>query len=138
MGSGDRVVKARLIQGFLGLLLGAPVLAGQADVLSAEILPTAAQPGAFDIAVTVRHGDTGWDHYANRWEVVGPGGEVLATRTLFHPHVKEQPFTRGLRAVRIAPTTTWVRIRANDLVHGSGGREVTISVPHTASPPPAR
>jgi hypothetical protein len=55
---------------------------------------------------------------------------VLATRTLLHPHVDEQPFTRSLRNVKIPAATTWVRVRANDLVHGEGGREVTVSVPH--------
>jgi hypothetical protein len=48
---------------------------------------------------------------------------------LAHPHVHEQPFTRGLSAVRIPGEFTWVRVRAHDLVHGYGGREVTLSVP---------
>ena len=77
----------------------------------------------------VRHADSGWDHYANRWELLAPDGEVLATRMLAHPHVHEQPFTRGLTAVRIPGEFTWVRVRAHDLVHGYGGREVTLSVP---------
>jgi hypothetical protein len=113
----------------LGLALANPAAAGKADVLHVDIAPRAGGPG-FDIAVTLRHDDSGWDHYANRWEVVGPDGRILATRTLFHPHVEEQPFTRRLDGVAIAPTTTWVRIRAHDLVHGYGGREVTLSVPH--------
>jgi hypothetical protein len=113
----------------LGLLLCGTAWAGQADVLAVEIRPGAAR-GDFDIEVTVRHADTGWDHYANRWEVLGPQGQILATRTLFHPHVSEQPFTRSLSGVAIPRTTTWVRIRAHDLVHGAAGREVTVSVPH--------
>ena len=102
--------------------------AGQADVLQVEIRPAAA--GSFDIDVTVRHADTGWDHYANRWEVIGPDGRILAARVLYHPHVNEQPFTRGLSVVKIPGEFTWVRVRAHDLVHGFGGREVTLSVPH--------
>ena len=111
------------------MLAGAqPVQSGHADVLQVDIRP-AGEPGRFDIGVTLRHGDTGWDHYANRWEVLAPDGTVLATRLLAHPHVDEQPFTRSLGGVRIPGEFTWVRVRAHDLVHGFGGREVTLSVP---------
>ena len=47
--------------------------------------------------------DSGWDHYANRWEVLEPEGQVIATRTLLHPHVDEQPFTRSLSGIHIPP-----------------------------------
>jgi hypothetical protein len=123
------VAAARLIAGLVVLALAAgQALAGRADVLAVEIRPTEVK-GRFDIEVTVRHADSGWDHYANRWEVLGPEGEVIATRRLAHPHVHEQPFTRGLRDVVIPGGFTWVRVRAHDLVHGYGGREVTLSVP---------
>jgi hypothetical protein len=102
--------------------------AGLADVLKVEMRP-GAQPGSYDVDVTLRHDDTGWDHYANRWEVLAPDGRVLATRVLVHPHVHEQPFTRGLSGVGIPHEYTWVRVRGHDLVHGYGGREVTLSVP---------
>jgi hypothetical protein len=102
--------------------------AGEADVIEASITP-AADHARFDITVTLRHADTGWDHYANRWEVVGPDGAILATRTLYHPHVDEQPFTRSLGNVLIPAPLTWIRIRGHDSVHGHGGREVTLSVP---------
>jgi hypothetical protein len=105
-----------------------PLQAGQADVLKVDIRP-AAEVGRFDLDVTLRHADSGWDHYANRWEVVAPDGRVIATRVLAHPHEHEQPFTRGLSGVRIPAGFTWVRLRGHDLVHGYGGREVTLSVP---------
>ena len=76
--------------------------------------------------VSVRHADEGWDHYANRWEVLTPDGEVLATRVLRHPHVGEQPFTRDLAGVRVPPDLEEVVIRAGDSVHGLGGTERTI------------
>lgn len=114
------------------LLLAGTSWAGQADVLHVEVQPGSIG-GTFDFTVSVRHADSGWDHYANRWEIIGPQGTVLATRTLLHPHVEEQPFTRSLRNVKIPTTTTWVRVRANDLVHGAGGRMVTVSVPHPSA-----
>ena len=111
-------------------LLMAPVvgLAGQTDVLAVDVQP-AASADRFDFTVTLRHADEGWGHYANRWEILGPDGTVLATRVLAHPHVNEQPFSRSLRDVRLPSTLTWVRVRGHDLVHGYGGREVTVSVP---------
>jgi hypothetical protein len=72
--------------------------------------------------VTVRHADAGWQHYANAWEILGPDGEVLATRTLHHPHVDEQPFTRTLDAT-IPLGIERVTIRARDSRHGLGGAE---------------
>ena len=130
MGPGRRMAAARLI--IIGLavaLLGIQsALAGQVDVLKVDIRP-AAESGRFDIEVTLRHADSGWDHYANRWEVLSPDGQVMATRVLAHPHEHEQPFTRGLSGVKIPAQFTWIRVRGHDLVHGHGGREVTLSVP---------
>jgi len=115
----------------LGALLAVPLArAGLADVLKVDIR-AGAEAGSYDLDVTLRHADTGWDHYANRWEVLAPDGRVLATRVLVHPHVHEQPFTRSLSGVRIPAEYTWVRVRAHDLLHGYGGREVTLSVPRS-------
>ena len=110
------------------LVVAAPAqaLAGEADVEDVKITCAAS---VCELAVTVRHADEGWDHYANRWEVLGPDGTVLATRILRHPHVKEQPFTRALPGVRIPAGVTAVTIRAHDSVHAHGGAEVTVEVP---------
>lgn len=62
--------------------------------------------------VTIRHDDTGWDHYADAWEVLAEDGTVLATRTLHHPHVDEQPFTRSLHQVMLPDGTRRVFVRA--------------------------
>ena len=128
MGPDHRMAGKRLTALLTGALLCASTLAGQADVLKAEIFREA--DGTFRIATTVRHADAGWNHYADGWEVIDPRGNVLAHRKLWHPHVDEQPFTRSLSGIRIQATDTWVKIRAHDSVHGLGGREVTLSVPH--------
>jgi len=83
----------------------------------------------FRFDVTVRHTDEGWDHYADRWQVVAPGGEVLATRILHHPHVNEQPFTRSLSGVEIPHGISRVTVRAGDSVHGVSGKEVQVDLP---------
>lgn len=107
------------------LLQGAGAAAGPADVVAAEAECDGAR---CSFRVTVRHADTGWDHYANAWQVVAPDGRVLATRVLRHPHVGEQPFTRDLRDVELPAEVERVTIRARDSVHGLGGREVEIEL----------
>ena len=83
----------------------------------------------------MRHADTGWSHYADRFEVLTPDGTVLATRVLRHPHVQEQPVTRSLAGVRIPDDITRVKVRARDSQHGLGGAEVEVPVERK---PPAR
>lgn len=115
----------RLALGFAWLATGSAA-AGPADVVEARA--ERAADGSFRFAVTVRHADEGWDHYADRWEIVAPDGTVLATRELRHPHVTEQPFTRDLAGVRIPPGVTRVTIRARDSRHGFGGRELGLEL----------
>ena len=108
-------------------LLSAAASAGEADVIAVNVSKTGAS--SYDFDVTVIHADTGWDHYANKWEVVGPDGKVIATRVLYHPHVGEQPFTRSLTGVRVGEGVKRVTVRAHDKVHGYGGRERLVVLP---------
>ncbi len=85
--------------------------------------------GAWRFRVTVAHGDTGWDHYADKWDVVAPDGSVLGTRVLLHPHETEQPFTRALGGVEVPEGVNEVTLRAHDRVHGYGGQELTVELP---------
>lgn len=107
--------------------------AGEADVLSVQLQETA--PGVFTVIVEVEHGDEGWDHYANAWQVLDPSGDVIATRKLAHPHMNEQPFIRSLSGVEIPVEVTEVTVRAKDSVHRYGGETVTVAVPHSAPAP---
>mgnify|MGYP001815791800 CR=1 FL=1 len=75
---------------------------------------------AWTFSVTLRHGDTGWDDYADGWRVVTERGEELGTRTLFHPHVNEQPFTRSLSGVVIPKGTKRVYVEARTNADGWG------------------
>ena len=96
-------------------LLASAASAGEAVIQGAEARKSG---DAWRVSVTLLHGDTGWDHYADAWRVVDADGEVLGTRTLAHPHENEQPFTRSLGGVRIPAGTTTVWIEARDSVHG--------------------
>ena len=106
------------------LFLPVASIAGEATIVDVQ----AARDGdAWRFDMTVSHGDEGWDHYADGYEVLDAEGEVLATRVLRHPHVDEQPFTRTLDA-QIPLTVKEVRIRAHDSEHGYGGEEKTLSL----------
>lgn len=111
----------------MAMLMAIPAAAGEADVLDVQVRKTGADTFAF--AVTVRHGDTGWEHYADRWDVLAPDGTVLGTRVLLHPHVDEQPFTRSQSGIRIPAEIDAVTVRAHDSVDGLGGLEITVNVP---------
>ncbi len=101
--------------------------ADPADVVDAEVTRNA--DGTYRIAVTVASDETGWDKYADRWQVLAPDGTVLATRVLHHPHVTEQPFTRSLRSVALPGDVGRVRLRAHDSVEGFGGAELVVPLP---------
>jgi hypothetical protein len=103
------------------------VLAGKADVIDTKVTRDA--DGSYTFAVTVRSDDTGWDKYADRWEVVTADGTVLGTRVLAHPHETEQPFTRELSGVVIPPGVKQVIIRAHDKVEKFGGKEMRVELP---------
>lgn len=97
-------------------MTGFPASANDVEVVDARFDRSAA--GSYHVSVTLRHGDTGWDHYADAWRVETEDGTVLATRELLHPHENEQPFTRGLSVVEIPAGTTVVHVGAHDKVHG--------------------
>ena len=109
----------------MGVFATAAAIAGEADVVGVRM----SQRGdAYDFAVAVRHADAGWEHYADKWEVLAPDGTVLGTRVLLHPHDDEQPFTRSLGGVDIPAGTATVRVRAHDKVHGYGGAEMEVDM----------
>jgi len=111
------VLRAAALTAAALALLAPAAFAGPAAIVGAE----ARRSGdAWRFDVTLRHADEGWDHYADAWEVRLPSGEVLGTRTLFHPHVDEQPFTRSLAGVEIPEDAAQVHIHPRDSVHGWG------------------
>ncbi|MGB1109528.1 MAG: hypothetical protein ACPG4N_04185 [Gammaproteobacteria bacterium] len=91
--------------------------AGDVEIVGAKATALGGDHFRFD--VTLRHADRGWDHYANRWRVLSLDGQTTyGTRTLHHPHVNEQPFTRSLSGVAIPAGVDTVLITARDSVHG--------------------
>lgn len=100
---------------FALLLAAGPALADPPEVLDVQARPSS---GGWRFDVTLRHPDTGWDHYADGWEVLTPDGARLGFRELLHPHVTEQPFTRSLSGVEVPARLDRVQIRARCNVDG--------------------
>jgi hypothetical protein len=99
---------------------------GCADVINVAIETT---DGGYKVSTTVRSADTGWEKYADLWEVRAPDGTVLGERVLAHPHVDEQPFTRSLSGVSIPDGIDEVTIAARDSVAGFCGAGYVAEVP---------
>ena len=108
------------------ILAAGPVAADPARVLDVTLEPVG---GTWRVDVTVAHADTGWDHYADAWEVLAPDGTSLGLRTLLHPHVDEQPFTRSLSGVTIPDHITEVGVRARCLEDGWTWETLTVPLP---------
>ncbi len=119
-------MKRQVLGGLLTLAL--PLAqAGEVEVVEAKTAENA--DGSWRFQVTLKHTDEGWEHYADRWEILDENGKILATRVLAHPHVNEQPFTRGLSSVKIPADTRSLTIRGHDKVHGYGGKELKLAWP---------
>ncbi|EEX08857.1 conserved hypothetical protein [Ruegeria lacuscaerulensis ITI-1157] len=97
------------------LFLAAPALADPPMVENVAATRTG-ETWRFD--VTIRHPDTGWDHYADGWRVLAMDGTELGMRVLHHPHETEQPFTRSLGGVAIPEGARQVQVQARCNVDG--------------------
>ena len=79
--------------------------------------------------VTVSHPDTGWDHYADGWEVLDSKGNRLGFRELLHPHVDEQPFTRALSGIEVPEGAAPLFVRPRCSVDGWAGESFPVAPP---------
>jgi hypothetical protein len=114
---------------------------GTADADVIYVRAVESEDGRWTIHVTVSHPDTGWEDYADGWDVVTPDGTVLKrsesdtfTRLLLHPHEAEQPFTRSQSGLIIPEGVTQVTVRAHDLLDGFGGKEVVVDLTAESGP----
>ncbi len=99
----------------LGAVLAAPAFADPAMI---ETVSARQSGDTWRFDVTIRHPDTGWDHYADGWRVLDMDGNELGMRVLHHPHETEQPFTRSLSGVVIPEGATQVQVQARCNVDG--------------------
>ena len=110
----------------LTALMATPLAADPVMIVAADVT---AEDEGWRVSVTLRHPDTGWDHFADAWEVQDSTGNPLARRDLAHPHVDEQPFTRALGGVIIPGELGTVRIVARCSVTGWSTAVFVLPVP---------
>ncbi|WP_269582140.1 hypothetical protein [Roseibium sp. Sym1] len=116
------------LAGALFVVLGNGVGSVQADTVDIVAATASHSGNSWTFSVTLKHGDTGWDHYADLWQVFSADGTMLGERVLLHPHVNEQPFTRSLSGVDIPADVSEVIIRARDSVHGVSAQEYRLKL----------
>lgn len=105
--------------------LAAPAQAETPRILDVQVEKTGM---VWRIAVTLAHPDSGWDHYADGWEVLDAGGNRLAYRELMHPHVDEQPFTRSLSQVVLPDGTREIFIKPRCSADGWAGTPTRVAL----------
>lgn len=106
--------------------LAAPAYADPAKVKNVIVTKNGS---GYTFDVTVSHGDTGWDDYVDAWRIRDTAGNVLGQRSLSHPHVNEQPFTRSLSGVKVPEGATSVIVEAHDTVTGWAPQGKTVQLP---------
>lgn len=102
-----------------------PVYAGEVEILNVYMHET---DSGWSAEVTLKHNDTGWEHYADAWRVVDGAGHLYKTRVLYHPHVTEQPFTRSLANIPIPAGTEVIYVEAHDKMHGWSKQRVKVDL----------
>ncbi|MFK5915681.1 MAG: hypothetical protein QM484_15045 [Woeseiaceae bacterium] len=109
----------------LSLLLPTVAIASEVDIVNVVLTKYA---GTWKADVTLKHADEGWKHYADGWRVVDSKGNELGMRTLYHPHVNEQPFTRSLTNFIIPAGIKTVYIEARDIKYGWSPKKLKINL----------
>jgi len=117
-----------LLSGLLFFIASVAPTVNANEVEIVNVKATQSSDKTWRFAVTLKHKDEGWDHYANEWQIIAPDNKILGTRTLYHPHVNEQPFTRSLDGVKIPAELKTVRIIAKDTVHGLSTKAVRFNL----------
>jgi hypothetical protein len=110
------------------LIALAPVAAAHANDVEVVQTEFSRQGSTWHVSTTLKHDDTGWDHYADQWRVVDSKGTVLGQRILYHPHEHEQPFTRSQGGIKIPAGTKTVYVEAHDKVHGWSKQRVRVDL----------
>ena len=108
-----------------GLLLSSSVFADDVEIIKVVLTK---HTGSWRADVTLKHADSGWKHYADGWRLVDDKGNEIGKRTLYHPHVNEQPFTRSLSGFQIPVDKTIIFVEAHDLEHGWSPNRVKIDI----------
>lgn len=110
---------------------GVPALAGKPVPIGAKVVYLGQDRYQFEANIV--HRDDTWQHFVDRWEVIGKGGKVIATDYFYYPRIGENIVWHVLRGIRVAPGTTYVIYRLHDSKDGYG-RDMLVRMPTPAHP----
>jgi hypothetical protein len=110
----------------------------EADIKSVSVTGS---DGNYTFSVEIKSDDTGWNQYADGWEILNAQGDLVYQRVLGHPHVNEQPFTRSGGPVNIGKSDK-IYIRAHlknkgyvgDIFEGSVEKGFTLAKKNPLQP----
>lgn len=114
-----------------GLLFSSVAFSNDVEIVNVVLTK---QTGTWRADVTLKHADEGWNHYADGWRLVDDKGNEIGKRTLYHPHVNEQPFTRSLSNFQIPAGNKIIFVEAHDLKHGWSPVKVKIDLTKKSGP----
>lgn len=115
----------KLILIFSFIICVSPAFANDVEIIKVVLTKHA---GTWQADVTLKHQDEGWKHYADGWRLVDSKGDEIGKRTLYHPHVNEQPFTRSLTGFYLPEKMKVIFVEAHDLKHGWSKDKVKIDL----------
>jgi len=111
--------------------IATPLFANEVEIVNVHFIKKAK---TWTVRTTLRHNDTGWEHFADAWRVVDEEGNELGKRVLYHPHENEQPFTRSLNDLSVPLGINTVYVEARDNVHGWAKARVIVDLTRTDGP----
>mgnify|MGYP000025295265 CR=1 FL=1 len=114
-----------LLSGLL-MIISINVMASDVAIIFAKFSRNV--DGSWNVAATLKHADSGWNHYANEWRIVDGKGHVIGKRVLAHPHVEEQPFTRRLYSLKIPVGVADIFVEASDSVNGRSPDRIKVDL----------
>ena len=126
-----RIIQLKKYLFAISLLITTSVFASDVEIVKVVLTK---HTGTWRADVTLNHADTGWKHYADAWRLVDEKGNEIAKRTLYHPHVNEQPFTRSLHDFQIPNGTKILFIEAHDLNRGWSQGKVMVDLRKSSGP----
>ena len=114
-----------LVAVFTSAIFSPVVLANEVEIVKVEFKKSG---NSWRVNTTLKHNDTGWEHYADAWRIMSENGEKLGERILFHPHENEQPFTRSLQDLVVPKGMHVVYVEAHDKKHGWSKQRVRVDL----------
>ena len=127
----NKIIRLKTFLTIVFFGLATSVLANDVEIVKVVL---SKHTGTWRADVTLKHDDTGWKHYADAWRIVDGKGNEIGKRTLYHPHVNEQPFTRSLNDFHISSDVKVLYVEAHDLKHGWSPNKVMIKMNKSSGP----